>query len=285
MRAVVVGATGYVGRALLERCAGRFEALGTSSKSAAGMVRLDLRDPGGFDYARIGPGDVIFLAAGISSPDACAADYAAAYALNVAGTGQFIAAALGRGARVLFFSSDTVYGDSPAEVDERAPCRPAGAYARMKHAVEQRFAAQTAFKAVRLSFVFSRRDQFTRYLLDCARRGVEARLFQPFSRAVVHLDDVLEGVLALASHWREVPGAAINIGGPEMLSRPAFADIIRAVAAPSLAYAVSAPPAQFFANRPAVINMKSPLLAPLLGRPARGLAEAARLEFDAKEIG
>jgi dTDP-4-dehydrorhamnose reductase len=285
MRAIVVGARGYVGAALLARARALGGALGTSSTGADGMARLDLREPAAFDYAQIGAGDVVFLAAGISAPDACAADYDAAYAVNVAGTAQFIERAMQSGARVIFFSSDTVYGETAADVDESAACHPAGAYGRMKHEVESRFAGQAAFKAARLSFVFSRRDQFTRYLLDCARKGVEAKVFQPFSRAVIHLDDVLDGLLALAGRWDEFAGAALNIGGPEVLSRSAFAEIIRAAAAPSLAYAASAPPARFFVNRPAVIRMKSPRLVSLLGRPARRLAEAARLEFGTKEPG
>lgn len=243
------------------------------------MHRLSLDAPADFDYTKIRPGDVALLTAAISSPDICAREHERAWAVNVTGTSSFIQSVIDRGARVVFFSSDTVYGEREDEFDEKAACNPAGEYAEMKHEVEQRFLTNASFKAIRLSYVFSREDKFSRYLTGCAERNEEADLFHPFFRAIAHRDDVVEGALALAARWDDVPEQVINFGGPQVLSRIEFAECLREVHLHDLRFKVTEPGADFFKNRPRVIAMTSPVFTKLLGRPPRSLREAARLEF------
>jgi dTDP-4-dehydrorhamnose reductase len=277
-RLVVVGATGHIGGRILAAAAPALAAIGTSS-TAAGMLRLDLLRPQDFDYARLGAADVVTLAAGISAPDACARDPERAWALNVEGTAQFMQRALERGARVIFFSSDTVYGEREDEFDEAAPSNPAGAYSTMKHALEERFAGDPRVRTLRLSYVFSNEDRFTQYLRGCAGRNQKAEIFHPFYRAVVHREDVVDGVLALARRWEEFPQAVLNFGGPEVIPRTEFAQALKDRALPRLEFATVEPAADFFVQRPRVIRMRSPHLAALLGRPSRRLREAISLEF------
>jgi dTDP-4-dehydrorhamnose reductase len=158
---------------------------GLSSSGKGGFPVLDLRQPDSFDIGRLLPGDVVCLAAAISSPDVCAREPEFARSINVVGTSRFVDRALERGARVIFLSSDTVYGERSQPFDESAPCVPAGAYAAMKHEVERQFIDRAGFKILRLSYVVSARDRFTRYLVSCAERGEEADIFDPFVRAVV----------------------------------------------------------------------------------------------------
>jgi dTDP-4-dehydrorhamnose reductase len=278
MAIVVVGANGYMGARLARAGARVASVIGTSVSPSPGQLGLDLSRPESFDYSAIGPNDLVYLAAAISSPDLCAADHDRAHAVNVRGTGEFIAQALARGARVVFFSSDTVYGHGDSEIDESSPPSPVGAYARMKYEVECRFLSNPAFRTLRLSYAFSREDKFTRYLLDCGRKGVTAQVFHRYVRAVVHLDDVVAAAVALDRKW-ERTGPVINVGGPAALAREEFADVVKELAAPALRYLVIEPPAGFLAERPGVIRMRSPQLHVLLDRPARSLRTAALLEF------
>ena len=221
----------------------------------------------------------MFLTAAISAPDICAREHDRAWAVNVTGTSAFITGAIKRGARVIFFSSDTVYGEREDEFDECATCNPAGEYAVMKREVEKRFFGNPSFKAIRLSYVFSHEDKFTHYLAGCARRNEEVDLFHPFFRAIVHRDDVVAGALALAKRWHEIPEQVINFGGPQVLSRVEFAKCLREVHFHDLRFKVTEPDADFFKNRPRVIAMTSSVFDRLLGRPPRTLCEAARMEF------
>ena len=257
----------------------RTRTLGTSTSGSGGLLRLALDAVDDFDFSVIAPADVLVLAAAISSPDVVSRDMGRARRVNVEGTTELVAHAIARGARVIFLSSDTVYGERPEAFDERAGCVPAGDYARMKREVEQACANRDAFKAVRLSYVFSEYDRFTRYLVGCAADGVEAEIFDPFSRAVIALDDVVDGILALALRWREFSQPILNFGGPDVVPRVEFARLLQQIAVPTLRFRVVEMSAAFSANRPKNIHMRSPALSTLLGRPASSLGDAIRKQF------
>lgn len=280
---ITVGATGDIGKPLYVTAMAKSWGYGTSSTGADGLLRLRLDAHSEFDYGIIQPSDVVLLTAAISAPDVCAREHERAWAVNVTGTSEFIATVIARGARVVFFSSDTVYGEREDAFDEQAVCNPAGEYAEMKHEVEKRFFDNPLFKALRLSYVFSREDKFTKYLAGCVERGEEAEVFHPFYRAVIHRDDVVQGAIALAQRWDEFAHNIINFGGSEVLARTEFANILQDSALPNLRFRVTEPDADFFKNRPRVIRMASPVLAALLGRPAHTVGEAAKIEFNLKD--
>jgi dTDP-4-dehydrorhamnose reductase len=276
---LIVGARGYIGGALFKSAKKERGALGSSSCGGKDLLPLRLDAPYVFDYTKIRLGDVVLLTAAISAPDICARENDRAWAVNVTGTSNFINRVIDFGGRVIFFSSDTIYGERADSFDESALCNPAGEYAEMKCEVEQRFLGSASFKVIRLSYVFSREDKFSRYLAGCAERNEEADLFHPFFRAIVHRDDVVEGALSLADRWDDVPEQVINFGGPQVLSRIEFAECLRETHFHDLRFKVTEPEGDFFKNRPRVIAMTSPVLSRLLGRPPSTLREAARLEF------
>lgn len=278
MSYVIIGCGGYIGKKLIH-VAGE-DAWGTASSSSSDVViPFDLAASNEFPWDRLERDDVVLLAAAISAPDICAREHERAWAVNVTGTSSFIDNVMARGGRVIFFSSDTVYGERYDEFDEKTVCNPAGEYAEMKNEVEKRFIGNPLFKVIRLSYVFSREDKFTKYLSGCAERGEEAEIFHPFYRAVIHRDDVVQGALALAQRWDEFPQPAINFGGPEVLARTEFAQTLKDIALPTLRFRVTEPAAEFFKNRPRTVAMKSTVLPALLGRPAHTLAEAVQIEF------
>lgn len=279
LKLIVVGASGYIGNSLFSEVLLKSTGYGTSSSGLDGLLRLQLDAPNDFDYEVINPSDVVLLTAAISAPDICAREHDRAWAVNVTGTSEFITQVMARGGRVVFFSSDTVYGERDDAFDEQAPCNPAGEYAEMKHAVEKQFLGNPLFKAIRLSYVFSREDKFTKYLSGCAQRSEAADIFHPFYRSVIHRNDVVQGAIALAQRWDEFPQSVINFGGPDVLARTEFAKILQDTVLPNLHFCVTEPDADFFKNRPKVIRMVSPLLPQLLGRPCHGLADAAKIEF------
>ena len=278
-RIFTIGASGYIGRQLNARAIDGFVHYGTSSSVANGLIQLRLESADEFDYRIIQPTDVVLLTASISAPDICANDKARAWAVNVTGTSRFIANVIDQGGRVVFFSSDTVYGEHGDIFDETAKSNPAGEYGEMKAEVEMEYFGNPLFKSIRLSYVFSREDKFTRYLSGCAERDGDVELFHPFYRAIVHREDVIDGVLALAKRWAEFPQQVINFGGPEVLSKIDFAECLKSYAFPSLRFQVTEPNAEFFENRPRVIAMSSGILPELLGRPSRTLSQAAQMEF------
>ena len=279
MRLFVVGANGYIGDRLLGVARRVLPVAGSSSRGSDELLRLDLNKVNDFDYALLHRGDVICMTAAISAPEVCSREHARAWVVNVTGTSAFIARALDRGARVVFFSSDTVYGEAAQLIDERAPVSPVGEYAAMKAEVERTFSGESEFKSIRLSYVFSSEDKFTRYLRGCAERREIAEVFDPFCRSVVHREDVVAGVISLAMRWDEIPAPVLNFGGPANISRVAFAELVKRIELPTLEIKTVAPGPEFFVSRPRVINLGSPLLSQLLGRPLTSLADAIAIEF------
>jgi dTDP-4-dehydrorhamnose reductase len=274
-----IGANGYLGRSIHTKAATYLNALGTSSNGTNGLLPFRLECPFEFNFDIINFGDTVFLTAAISAPDICASEYSRSWAVNVTGTIEFIKQVLSRGARVLFFSSDAVYGEHSEMFSEGAMENPSGEYAHMKAEVESFFQGNPSFKSIRLSYVFSRDDKFTRYLFDCAKLGEEAELFHPFYRSIVYRGDVVDGALALAMRWEEFPEQFINFGGPEVLSRIDFAVNLKHSVLPSLQYRMIEPNSEFFKNRPRVIAMTSQYFPSLLRRPVRTLPEAIQIEF------
>lgn len=272
-RILVVGATGYIGQPLLMRAGS--SAIGTSSKGGAGLLQLKLERPCAFEFRHIAKDDVVFLLAAISSPDVCAQERDWAQSINVTGTIAFIEELIAREARVVFFSTDAVYGEQPSPFNENQPPSPVGDYAEMKLEVETRFAHEPSVRSVRLSYVFSRYDSFTRYLFDCAQKGVTAEVFPSLSRSVVSRNDVIEAALALAENWFGPPPGVINFGGPDVLSRAEFAAILRSTVLPNLRLIEKEPDENFFASRPRKIAMQSPIMEMLLQRPSISLKAAA----------
>ena len=227
-------------------------------RSGGADARLDLAEAARFDYTLLEGIDYVLFTAAVSGPDRCAREFEACWRVNVTGTVHFIREALRRGCRVLFFSSDAVFGDIPGAVyDETSETRAGTPYGRMKKAVEDEFRTEPGFKAVRLSYVASAGDRFISYLLRCIEAGERAEVFHPFYRNVVTASDVADIVLYLARHWAEYEPAFLNAAGPELVSRVRMADELNRFFGDRLAYTITAPGEDFFANRPRITQMKS----------------------------
>ena len=219
-KVLITGRTGYIARALVNT----FESNHwiTTSTSRCGndsSLALDLCNSEAFDYSVLGPKDIVIHLAGVSSPDICRRDQARSLKINVEGTLTFLHRCIERGARVIFYSSDVVYGMTSNGVDEQAETQPVGLYGQMKRDVEIELVKSQKAKIVRLSYVFSRNDKFLQYLAESDARNEAATIFHPFFRNVVHLLDVIEGTRSLCENWEQFPQNIFNFGGPELISR------------------------------------------------------------------
>ena len=133
----LVGATGNIGKRVVEKGGDKINAISRFE------LKLDQRPLYyNFDAKSIGgtsikEGEEIIFAAAISEPSVVSAQFEKALAVNVDSTGEFIETAIGRGCKVLFLSSDAVYGDVESGFDESHPVNPKGAYAEMKAVIEK----------------------------------------------------------------------------------------------------------------------------------------------------
>lgn len=277
------GLGGGIGRRLARRL-GNFSVTRLSASGVPGSVFCDLRKGTCGVEGRFSRGDTFLFLAAMSKPGDCARNPEEAWRINVAHTAALIGAALDAGARVIFFSSDTVYGAQEGSLSESAPLQAVEPYGAMKARVEREFAGTPGFTALRLSYVVSLEDGVTRYLRECARAGAKAEVFSRYARSMVWVEDVTAAVatlLRLSDRGDELPGA-VNLGGMECLTRTRMAAAFQEAIAPGLEICEVEPPEGFFAARPERIELDVSLLAALLGRNPLSLREAYAREMTDK---
>ncbi len=141
MKALVIGASGLVGGALmrvLERSG--VEAVGADrSRASDGTLLLDVRDASAVEQALATTRpDVVFLAVNVGGGvDRCEEHPDEAYAVNVEGTRHVAAASARRDAVLVYFSTDYVFdGTSGPYAEDDAP-NPINVYGRNKLEAEQ----------------------------------------------------------------------------------------------------------------------------------------------------
>ena len=260
MNVAIVVSSGYIAGFLLKRIEQEkaIEKILKIDQNENADVYLNLLEPEKFNYDQLDDIDFIVFTAAISGPDKCATDFDFCWKINVEGTKYFIEEAIARKCKILFFSSDAVFGDIPGKIyTEESETRAETPYGRMKKAIEDEFKESPSFKAIRLSYVASAKDRFISYCLSCMEKDETADIFHPFYRNVIVVSDVVDVVVWFSKHWDEYPPFVLNVAGKELVSRVRMADEINRLFDYKLNYTISTPTEDFYNNRPKITQMKS----------------------------
>ena len=260
MKTALVGSSGYIAGFIIKRFESEegIDSVFKIDQNDESDAFLNLKEPDKFDYNLLDGIDYVIFTAAISGPDKCAEDFDSCWEINVTGTSYFIREAIKRKCRVLFFSSDAVFGDIPGAIyTEQSETQAYTPYGRMKKAVEDEFKTEPLFKAIRLSYVASAKDRFVTYCLKCIENGEVADIFHPFYRNVIVVSDVVNIVTYFAKHWDEYEPKFLNVAGKELVSRVRIADELNRHLGGKLRYTVSMPGEEFFTNRPRITQMQS----------------------------
>lgn len=260
MNVALVGSSGYIAGFIIKRI--------EADKSIENILKIDctedadayinLSEADKFDYSVLNNIDFVIFTAAISGPDKCASDFDFCWNINVTGTSHFINEAIKRNCKVLFFSSDAVFGDIPGAIyTEKSKTRAETPYGKMKKAVEDRFKKEPLFKAIRLSYVVSAKDRFVSYCLNCIEKNETADIFHPFYRNCISVSDVVNVVTWFIKNWDTYEYFVLNVAGKELVSRLRIADEINRITGNRLRYTISRPNDEFYTNRPAVTQMVS----------------------------
>ena len=254
MKTAIVGSSGYIAGYLLKR----FENVLKIDQTPEADAHLNLAEAEKFDYSVLDGVDYVIFTAAISGPDMCANEFEKCWNINVNGTVHFIKNAISHGCKVLFFSSDAVFGDMPGEIyTELSETKAQTPYGRMKKAVEDCFKDEPNFKAIRLSYVVSKNDRFVSYCLKCMNTDETADIFHPFYRNCITVSDVVNTVDWLINHWEDYEPQVLNVAGNELVSRVRIADELNRLYDNRLKYVITSPGEDFYKNRPKITQMKS----------------------------
>ena len=260
MKVAIVGSSGYIAGFLLKRfCTdSSIERVLKIDQTEEADVKLDLLQPEQFDYSVLKDIDYVIFTAAISGPDKCASDFEWCWSINVTGTKYFIEKALECNCRVLFFSSDAVFGDIPGHIyTELSETKAETPYGRMKKRIEDIFKENKNFKAIRLSYVVSAKDRFLSYCMQCIREKKTAEVFHPFYRNCITVNDVVNVVVWFLDNWEIYEPFVLNVAGKELVSRVRIADELNRFLDDRLDYKIISPDKAFYENRPRTTQMKS----------------------------
>lgn len=164
MRAVVLGAGGQLGRALVAALPGA---------TAIAREQLDIGDAAAvdaFDWTRF---DTVFNAAAYTAVDRAETDRAAAWRTNATGPANLARAAVRHGLSMVQVSTEYVFdGTAAGPIPEDTPLSPAGVYGASKAAGEVAVAAVPRHVVARTSWLVGDGHNFVATMLGLAGRGV-----------------------------------------------------------------------------------------------------------------
>ncbi len=260
MTAVVLGARGQVGRALV----GRFP-----DARALDRVALDLTDPDAVarhDWAGVG---LLLNAAAYTQVDAAQdpANLALVRAVNVDAVGALARVAREHGATLVHFSSEYVFdGRSSGPIPEDAPVRPLSVYGQSKADGDALVTAVERHLLLRTTWVVGEGRNFVRTMASLADRGVSPAVVDDQVGRLTFADDLAAAVGHLVDSGAAPGTYNVTCAGPPA----SWADVAQVVFAargrdPRDVRRIST--AEYLADKPDA--------AP---RPLNSLLDTARLE-------
>src|SRR3989338_7302648 len=155
--ALVIGASGQVGAALMKRLSEKNDVVGTySSSKKKGLVHLDITDANEVSklIEKVNP-SIIFLCSATISIDFCEKNPEAARKINVDGTKNVVEAAKKSGAKVVYLSTEYVFDGKRGPYSETDKPNPMNTYGKTKLEGEKIVLSVENSLVVRSTLIFS----------------------------------------------------------------------------------------------------------------------------------
>lgn len=227
MRALVIGASGQVGGALVKALGARAHAVTATYATVpvAGAVPLDLRAREAVErLIRDATPDWIFCPGGLTHVDRCEDHPDEAFEINVMGPLAAARAGAALGAGFVYYSSDYVFDGERGPYREDDPPRPLSVYGKTKLEAE-RMILQEIPRAlvIRTAVVYGPERQeknFVYQLLRPSRAGETIRAPMDQRSSPTYNQDLAGASVELVEQGAS---GLFHVAGPEVLDRYAFA--------------------------------------------------------------
>lgn len=278
--ALVIGASGLVGRALMQglrrtgvRCAGTYAAHAVEGWDALDITR---REQVRNCLDRVRPG-AVFLTAALTHLDFCQEHRSEAFRINVEGPRIVASEAASFGAKLIFYSSDYAFDGRAGPYDEEAPPAPLSVYGETKAEAEQLVLALGKEPLVlRTTVVYGWQfasKNFAMQVFDRVRAGEIMNVAGDQWGNPTLADDLADGSIDLAE--RGTTGI-VNVVGGDLMARSEFARaLVRLYGGdPGRVVPVSTESLRQAAPRPLRGGLRSQKFARITGREAISLDSA-----------
>jgi len=229
VKALVTGASGFVGRRLLDHLGPERGVGAYGARPMAGAIAFEAGRDRLADLASRLPSNLthVFILHGAVNPERCAREWDATAAINVDSVTRLVQDCFAQGLTPVWFSTDYVFPGDRGFWRETDPTAPLTAYGRQKAAVEAWLQDQARpWLAVRLSKVVSDRIEPQNILGEWVgniRRGETMRCAYDQVLSPICADDAAGASIALAE-----AGATglFNLAGPEAFTRLALLHLL-----------------------------------------------------------
>lgn len=227
MKALIIGASGQVGRYLLRIFGSHMDALGTyCTQQEEGLCRLDITDQVECEklLGEERPTHVL-LPGALTHVDWCEDNPGRCYKVNVEGVKNVSAVARDLGSHLVLFSTDQVFSESEISYREEDLVSPLNVYARSKVLAEQvvREKLPHSHLIIRAGWVYGLEWQGKNFVVSLRRRILEGEsVAVPEDQwgSPTYAYDLAQATLALV---RQGDCGTYHMVGPQWMTRYQFA--------------------------------------------------------------
>ncbi len=226
MKILVTGATGKIGTDLVDYLTNlRFEIVPISRHSANSLFSADLTDNKSVEriFAFHKPNLVIHLA-GLSNIDYCERNKEASFLSNVLATENISRQCKAHEVRLIFFSTDYVYGSCNLERKEDDVTIPSTQYGKDKVRAEQIVTSMLSnFVIFRTAQIYGTRSDYITLVCQALNSGKVFKAFTNVANCPTWIGDIRTIISKVTTSKQS---GIFNCAGPKALSRYEFAQNI-----------------------------------------------------------
>ncbi len=215
----VIGAAGFIGKAISRELGKSHEVIGTSLHNREGYFHCDITKKSSVkDFISGHRPDVVIHLAALTDVDLCERDKANAKKIHVDGTRNLVDACKSLSPRFIYFSTDFVFDGRKGNYSEADATNPINNYGKTKLEGEKIAEALSGHLIVRASTPYSfgsGSKKFLGILLEKLSRGEKAGAFADFIRSPTLIENLAENVGALVSNGHS---GVLHVTGSSQLS-------------------------------------------------------------------
>jgi len=232
MKLLVIGGSGLLGNAILEKSNFSFDVLSTYNNNKIGIPNTQSHHislPSDFDKLRSllndRRPDVVINTAAYSNVDFCESNKEEAYLLNTKIAGEIASICSQVNSKLIFISSDYVFDGTKGNYSEDDKPSPMNYYGHTKKLAEELILKSSRNTVIRTSIIYGldKRVRFLNFVVNNLKKGEEVLAYNDIFQSPILIDEIVESILKVAIS--DMTGI-FHVSGSSCVNKFDFAKII-----------------------------------------------------------